>query len=647
MDSSLLISITNINTKNKSSTNRRCRLPQRLKFKCMRIAPHAVIASALLSLSLLPLKAQTIQVIETRADGSALLVHHQTDFVSSPVPASTATIVIDDSIHFQRMEGFGASLTDSSAALLMQLPVAQRDALMQEIFDPAGPLALTLLRQPIGASDFSAHGDYSYDDPPDSKPDPGLAAFSTATDGTALFPLLRQALHLDPQLRLMILPWSAPAWMKGPHTMHGGSLDNAYIPVYAQYLARTVEAYASEALPVFAVALQNEPLNVNATYPTQHMDPAQETHLAAALQPLLWKDGRDPKLIGYEHNWNTLDYPNKLLAEAATLTAPNAPPLFSAISFHCYAGDPSAQLTFLKAHPDTPIWFTECSGTNGTVFANDLIWQAQHLILGTTLNEARTVSLWNILLDPRGGPHNGGCNDCRALFTLETHDGAPSLHRNVEYYELAHAAPFIRPGAVRISAIADRGLETAAFQNPDGTFALLVLNTSPRDTHVAIKWHSYTAAYDAPARSLLTFSWGKSVPELTDGTYRIAASAGATRVLETNTNSSPTLAVPASTPASIAHQLWTIHRLPNGDFAVRNLATAQSLAIASTGKLSTLATDGLHVAPLTLTLQGNAVCLAVPQKHPCTEAPATADTLRIGNLLYLIAAPEDSISDKK
>jgi len=613
----------------------------------MRIARHAVIASALVSLGLLPLQAQTIKVLETRADGSVLLSHHQTDFGPVPAPAGAATIAIDDSIRFQRMEGFGASLTDSSAALLMQLPVTQRDALMQEIFDPAGPLALTLLRQPIGASDFSAHGDYSYDDPPDSRPDPGLVHFSTATDGAALFPLLRQALHLDPQLRLMILPWSAPAWMKGPHTMHGGSLDNAYLPVYAQYLARTVEAYASEALPVFAVALQNEPLNINATYPTQHMDPIQEARLAAALQPLLWKDGRDPKLIGYEHNWNTLDYPNKLLAEAATLTPPNSPPLFSAISFHCYAGDPSAQLTFLKAHPDIPIWFTECSGTNGSLFASDLIWQAQHLILGTTLNEARTVSLWNILLDPHGGPHNGGCNDCRALFTLETHDGATSLHRNVEYYELAHVAPFIRPGAVRISAIADHGLETTAFQNPDGTFALLVLNTSPRDTHVAIKWHSLTAACDAPARSLLTFTWGKSVPVLTDGAYRIAANPAATRVLEANTSSSPTFAMPASTSASIAHQLWTLHRLPNGDFSVRNLATAQSLAIAATGKLSMLTTDGLHIAPLALTLQGDAVCLAVPQKHPCTEAPATADTLRIGNLLYLIAPSEGPIADKK
>jgi glucosylceramidase len=592
------------------------------------------------------LQAQTVRVLETRADGSALLAAHQTSFGKVATPTSAATISIDESIHFQRMEGFGASLTDSSATLLAQLPDEQRNTLMQELFDPAGPLALTLLRQPIGASDFSAHGDYSYDDSPDAKPDTELAHFSTAMDDAALFPLLRQALHLNPQLRTMILPWSAPAWMKESHTMHGGSLNSAYVPLYADYLAKTVEAYAAEALPVYAVALQNEPLNVNASYPTQHMDPAQEVHLAAALQPLLWKHGRDPKLIGYEHNWDTLDYPNKLLSEAAAITGPNSL-LFDAISFHCYRGDPSAQLAFVKTHPETAVWFTECSGTNGSSFADDLIWQAQHLILGAPLNEAQTVSLWNILLDAHGGPHNGGCNDCRALFTVEDHDGAKSLHRNVEYYELAHSAPFIRPSAVRISAVADHGLEAVAYQNMDSTFALLVLNASPRGMHLDLKWHASAASYDVPARSLLTFTWGQPVPVLMDGTYRIAASPDASQVLEGNGGSLPRLAVPALTPAAVARQLWTVHRLRNGDFAIRNLATAQSLAINSAGKLAAVTTDGAHLAPLTLTLSGNAVCLGGAQKRGCTGASVASDAFRLGDLFYLIAPPVAQIIDKQ
>jgi len=580
--------------------------------------------------------AQTVRVVETRADGSVLLGARATAFTAGPVDASAVKVSLDDTKRLQPMDGFGASLTDSSAALLMELPAAQRTALMHEIFDPAGPLGLTLLRQPIGASDFSAHGDYSYDDPRSGKPDPSLASFSTASDPDALFPLLREALHLDPQLRLMVLPWSAPAWMKDSHTMHAGSLENTDLPVYAQYLARAVEAYAQQGLPVFALALQNEPLNENPSYPTQHMDPAQEARLAALLQPLLRKDGRTPLLFGYEHNWDNLDYPSKLLSEAAKLTPAGAPPLFAGISFHCYAGDESAQLAFLRDHPEAGIWFTECSGTNGTDFGKDLLWQAHHLLLGAPLSGARSVLLWNLVLNPHGGPHNGGCGDCRALFTV---DAKGAVSRNVEYYELAHAAPFIHPGAVRIAAMAGSGPESqaVAFQNPDTTLALLVLNSAPHETKLAIDWHGQNALYAAPARSLLTFTWGEPVPVLVEGTYRIAADASSSQCLQATAGSpTPDLLPCSTTPATSARQLWTLHRFKDGRYEVRNVATAQALAIASSGKLITLTLDGGRVALLALHPQGKGVCFSTAERPACA-ASSSAAVPQAGDLLYLSA----------
>jgi glucosylceramidase len=582
------------------------------------------------------LTGQSVQVLETRADGSVLLGQRRIAFTASSPPNGAVAIAVDGSMHLQRMDGFGASLTDSSASLLMQLPPEQRNALMHEIFDPSGPLGLTLLRQPIGASDFSAHGDYSYDDAPNVRPDPSLAHFNTATDGQALWPLLREALHLDPQLRIMALPWSAPAWMKDSHSMHAGSLVESNLPTYAQYLSRTVEAYASEGLPIFALALQNEPLNENATYPTQHMEPAQEAHLAAALRPLLWHNGRDPLLLGYEHNWNNLDYPSKLLAEAARLTPNGSPPLFVGISFHCYAGSESAQLVFLRDHPGAGIWFTECSGTNRTLFADDLLWQARHLLLGAPLNGARSVLFWNLVLSAHGGPHNGGCGDCRALFTVEPHGETWSIRRNVEYYELAHAAPFIHPGSFRIAATPGTGhdLQTVAFQNLDGTLALLVLNPAPREAQLAIQWHGQTALYPAPARSLMTFHWGTPAPVLSEGTYRIALNATGQRCLESEAGTYAPAIHPCSVEPEVnARQLWTLHRLGEGRFEIRNVATSRSIGLAQGGKLTTLVVDGGHVSPLALRLQGDGVCL----EASCSDGPADAMTLNAGNLLYLSA----------
>lgn len=580
-------------------------------------------------------------MLETRADGSVLLGHRQIAFGSVAPAVGAVTVSVDDTLRLQQMDGFGASLTDSSASLLLQLPRAQRDELMQEIFDPAGPLGLTLLRQPIGASDFSAHGDYSYDDAEGAKSDPSLAHFGTATDGHTLFPLLREALHRNPQLRFMALPWSAPAWMKDSHTMHGGSLENSYLTVYARYLARTVEAYAAEGLPIFAMALQNEPLNENPSYPTQHMDPAQAVRLASALQPLLWQDGRNPLLLGYEHNWNNLDYPAKLLAEAAQLTSKGGVPLFAGISFHCYAGNESAQLAFLRDHPNSGVWLTECSGTNRTNFADDLLWQAQHLLLGAPLNGARSVMFWNLVLNPHGGPHNGGCGDCRAVFTVESHDGSWLMHRKVEYYELAHAAPFVHPGAVRVAARpgVTAEFETVAFQNPDGTLVLLVLNASPRETRLTLKWRGQNADYIAPGRSLMTFRWGTPVPVVEEGTYRICAASSGERCLEAIPGSNaPEIREAAIEPVMSAHQLWTVRRLADGRFEIRNVATAQSLGIAAGGMLTTLAVDGGHVVPLSLHRQADGTCLAPGQLSVCMKPTAVATDLRAADLLYLVGS---------
>ena len=74
-------------------------------------------------------------------------------------------IDIDDSVLYQRVEGFGAAMTDSSAWLIeRRLPHATSAQLMSDVFGPDG-LHLSFLRVPIGASDFTVGGrPYSYDD---------------------------------------------------------------------------------------------------------------------------------------------------------------------------------------------------------------------------------------------------------------------------------------------------------------------------------------------------------------------------------------------------------------------------------------------------------------------------------------------------
>src|SRR5205814_172895 len=80
--------------------------------------------------------------------------------------ADASTIAIDERRTYQSMVGFGASITDSSATVIAGLAPGPRAALMSDLFDPANGIGLDMLRQPMGASDFSASGNYSYDDMP-------------------------------------------------------------------------------------------------------------------------------------------------------------------------------------------------------------------------------------------------------------------------------------------------------------------------------------------------------------------------------------------------------------------------------------------------------------------------------------------------
>jgi glucosylceramidase len=92
------------------------------------------------------------------------------------------TITVNDAVKYQQIDGFGASLTDSSAWLLSQkLTPAQRTALLKQLFDTKQGIGLAILRQPMGSSDFSL-ADYSYDDVPPGESDPELKRFTIDRD---------------------------------------------------------------------------------------------------------------------------------------------------------------------------------------------------------------------------------------------------------------------------------------------------------------------------------------------------------------------------------------------------------------------------------------------------------------------------------
>jgi len=187
------------------------------------------------------------------------------------VRAPNLTITVDDAVRYQQIDGFGASLTDSSAWLLWnKLTESQRKEALQMLFSPRNGIGLSVLRQPMGASDF-ALAPYSYDDPPAGEKDPDLKLFSIDHDRLYIIPILREALAINPNLNIIAFPWSPPGWMKTAGSMIQGTLLPSVYSSYAKYFVRFVEAYKDASVPIYAITPQNEPLNIPNDYPGMGM----------------------------------------------------------------------------------------------------------------------------------------------------------------------------------------------------------------------------------------------------------------------------------------------------------------------------------------------------------------------------------------
>src|SRR3954447_21903038 len=446
--------------------------------------------------------------------------------------ASELSIGVDPDRRYQQIEGFGASITDSSAAVLYRLNAAKRDEVMHKLFDRSQGIGLSYLRQPIGASDFVDEPHYTYDDVPAGRTDFQLQQFSIEHDRAQILPLLRRARALNPALKVVAAAWSPPAWMKTNGSLVGGRLkdDDRVYDAYGRYLVKFLQAYKAAGVPVNAISVQNEPQNrLPKGYPGMYMPVADQARMIRVLGPMLQQAGLKTKIWAYDHNWalhpddiaNTPpgedpepNYPFDVMAP------PDVAKWVDGVAWHCYAGDPSRQTELHDRFPDEKTYFTECSGSHGAsdppakYFADTLRWQARNVTIGAIRNGSRNAILWNLALDENSGPHRGGCETCTGLVQIGP---GQQVSYNAEYYTLGHASRFLQPGAVRIDSSSygqttggNGKPMTVAFRNPDGSVVLVVLNDRDESQTLAVSTRGGHLSYTMPGGALATFVWQDS-----------------------------------------------------------------------------------------------------------------------------------------
>lgn len=459
----------------------------------------AVCASGLSSIAHAQ-SAGKITVWLTAQDRSALLQKQPALPTYNNQKNSNPTIEVDSSKTFQTIDGFGFALTGGSAQLLQQMSQPARTALLQRIFSSKQDgISVSYLRVSIGSSDMNAHP-YSYDDLPAGQTDPELKHFSLAEDLAAVIPTLKEILAINPGIKILGSPWSAPPWMKTNDSVKGGNLKPEYYQAYAQYFVRYIQAMKAAGITIDAVTVQNEPLNPKNTPSMVMFAQEQDNFIKSALGPAFQRAGIRTRILIYDHNADVVSYALSILGD------PAASRYVAGSAWHLYGGEASALTRVHDAFPNKQIYFTEQSITQKPDSADIAIAGAiSGVAVGATRNWARNVLLWNLAADPNAGPHtgDGGCPSCYGAITL---DGDKATF-NVAYYTIAHFSRFVPPGSVRIASTDMEQMENVAFLTPDHHVVLVAANTGnfAKVFNVRYKGHSFTGTLQPG--SAATYVW--------------------------------------------------------------------------------------------------------------------------------------------
>ena len=460
--------------------------------------PLALLALTLVPLSCFAQKEASIWL--TNPDRSALfqLQSPPTPFTNSS-PASPI-IDVDDTKTFQTIDGFGFAVTGGSAQLLMRMDPASRAAILHELYaDDGNNIGSSYIRVSVGASDMNDHV-YSYDDMPEGQTDPAMAKFSLDPDRADVIPVLKEILAINPKIKILASPWSAPLWMKTTGVARGGVLKPEYFAAYAEYFVKYVQGMQAAGIPIDTLTIQNEPLNEKNTPSMLMLESEQEDFIKNHLGPAFKKAGIKTKIVLYDHN---LDHP---LYPLTILRDPGANKYIDGTGFHLYGGTVDAMTQVHNEFPNKNIYFTEQSVTehSGSPDIN-LSKPVARIIIGVSRNWSKNILLWNLAADPQNGPHtnDGGCTGCVGAITID----GDKVTRQVAFYTLAHASKFVRPGSVRIGSNDLEQLPNVAFKTPKGEKVLIVSNISGAPQTFSVRDHGKSFTTSLNAGSVATYVW--------------------------------------------------------------------------------------------------------------------------------------------
>lgn len=456
-----------------------------------------------------------ITIYVTTNNGSQNLDKQTIEFSNNSNMSST-TIMLAPTTRYQTMDGFGAAITGSTAFNLLQMTQENRIKFLKDTFSPTEGLGHSYVRISIGCSDFSL-SEYSLCDTP------GIENFGLTSEETDyVIPVLKEILEINPELKIMGSPWTPPQWMKVNNltdlqpffSWTSGQLNPAYYSDYATYFVKWIKAMNQNGINIYSVTPQNEPLNRGNSASLYMGWEEQYEFLQNHLVPQFKEASLNTKIYLFDHNYNYDNIADQKGYPMNIYDAGIDSEMVAGAAYHNYGGDKSELLKVQSIYPERELVFTETSiGTwnDGHNLEKRLIDDMREVALGTVNNGCKAVIVWNLMLDSERGPNReGGCQTCYGAVDIDISDYS-TITRNSHYYIISHLSSVVKPGAVRIgtSGLSDPGIIHSAFENSDGTYAVVLLNSAPDSKSITLDDGNKHFTYEVPAGSVASYQWKK------------------------------------------------------------------------------------------------------------------------------------------
>ncbi len=442
-------------------------------------------------------------------DGNGMFIQAPEGFfkvysVSELDKSSGKIIEIDPTKTYQTIDGFGASITDTAAIVMSQMPKEQLDEAYLRLFDDEQGIGLSYIRNCLGSSDFAPEY-YTYNDLPQGEEDYNLEKFDFSHDLKQIVPLTKKAMEINPDIKVILSPWSPPLWMRT--TWAWNKADNRLrrecYGVYADYLVKSIKSYQDAGVNVFAFTAQNEQF-ASTPWPSMIWNwEVMSNWINDYLGPRLDDAGLgDVMLLAGDHNFGYRSEIESIMAGSMEYV--------DGAAYHWYEGEPEEMITTYENFPDKYMMVTEASSSRGaprtmvTNIANDVI-------RGLRSGASGWIN-WNLALDHNGGPTYNDINiHCSALITCNTE--TKTITYDPDYFALAHFSKFMQDGAVRVDST-DTGVDTeynlvnVAALNKNGSMAAVFTNKSRKNAELCkVVIGDKVIEFTMDTRTALTLAW--------------------------------------------------------------------------------------------------------------------------------------------